>query len=60
MIYKNIDNKQREVTGVYFGEKVITAVYKGSRLVWQAIRSCFGNGFWINDKPWIDTDAWKN
>lgn len=45
MIYKNKDNKQREITGVYLGEKVITAVYKGSRLVWQAIRSCFGNGF---------------
>ena len=44
----------------YYGFRPITAVYKGLRLVWTAIRSCFGKGFWINDKPWLNTDAWKN
>lgn len=60
MIYKYKNGKWREVTAVYKGDKIITAVYNGTRLVWQAIRSCFGNGFWVNEKPWINTDAWKN
>lgn len=60
MINVNVDNKWREVSEVYKGERVIIAIYKGARLVWQSIRSCFGNGFWLNDKPWINQDAWKN
>lgn len=30
------------------------------RLVWQAIRSCFGRGWWVNEKPWSNKDVWKN
>lgn len=56
MIYKNNKN----TVGVYQGNKVISAVYKGSRLVWQAVRSCYGRGIWIQDKPWIDGDTWKD
>ena len=56
MIYKNNKN----TVGVYQGDKVISAVYKGSRLVWQAVRSCYGRGIWIQDKPWINGDTWKD
>ena len=38
----------------------ITAMYIGARLFWQSIRSCYGRGYWISDKPWIDNDIWKN
>lgn len=24
------------------------------------IRSCFGSGFWINEKPWFNDESWKN
>lgn len=51
--------KDKEIVGVYRGERVISAIYRGSQLVWQAIRSCFGAGFWRGDKPWIGSDAWK-
>ena len=34
-------------------------IYRGARLVWQAIRSCFGSGVWFKDRPWIGTDMWK-
>ena len=27
---------------------------------WQAIRSCFGAGFWVNEKPWVDEEGWEN
>lgn len=56
MLYKN----KKEISAVYYGSKVITAIYKGTKLVWQAIRSCFGKGFWDNNKPWDNSDSWKN
>lgn len=40
--------------------QAVQEIYKGARLVWTAIRSCFGAGFWINDKPWLNDEAWKN
>lgn len=62
MIYKG---SKGELVGVY--RKIYrnywlsaTAIYKGARLVWMAIRSCFGAGFWINEKPWLNSEAWKN
>ena len=40
------------------------AVYKGTQLVWRtfynAIKSCFGSGTWLDEKPWIDSDNWKD
>ena len=42
----------KEVTAIRVGERVVATVYIGARLVWQAIRSCFGAGFWRGDKPW--------
>ncbi len=56
MIIKDYNSQSQE----YFGRRAISAVYKGLQLVWTAIRSCFGKGYWINNKPWVDTDAWKN
>ena len=49
----------KEVTAIRVGERVVATVYIGARLVWQAIRSCFGAGFWRSDKPWSRTDGWK-
>lgn len=39
---------------------VVQEVRKGARLIWQAIRSCFGSGYWINGKPWLNEEPWKN
>lgn len=50
----------RQISGIFYGGRVITAVYNGVVLIWQAIRSCFGTGTWREDKPWIDDDTWKN
>ena len=55
MIYIN----GKSVSLIRFGERAIASVRKGSELVWQAVRSCFGAGFWRGDKPWIGGDAWK-
>ena len=45
-------------------QKKIGAIYKGTQLVWlsvyNAIRSCFGSGIWLKDKPWLNGDSWRN
>lgn len=62
MIYKD-GNKQ--VVSIYEPKKgqqtrSILAIYKGARLVWETIRSCFGRGFWMNQRPWLNEDVWRN
>lgn len=39
---------------------VVQYIYRGARLVWQAIRSCFGSGVWLPERPWLDNDLWKD
>ena len=56
MIYKN----GKEGIQVFKGKRPISAIYKGAKLVWQAIRTCFGSGAWRNDKPWINDEGWRN
>ena len=56
MVFKN----GKEIVEVYRGKKEILEIYRGKTIVWQMIRSCFGNGYWINDRPWLNTDGWKN
>lgn len=53
-------SKEKNISAILKGNKNIAAVYKGSRLIWQYIRSCFGRGYWINEKPWQDDNGWKN
>lgn len=56
MNYKDL----KETQAVYHNHRAIATIYHAGRVVWQYIRSCFGKGFWINDKPWSNTDAYKN
>lgn len=56
MIYLN----NKEISAIHVAGRTIGAVYKGLQLVWQAVRSCFGKGWWINDKPWDNNDSWRN
>lgn len=51
---------KKEITSIYHGKNVISAVYKGAVLIWQAVRSCFGSGVWAEEKPWMDEEAWKD
>ena len=46
--------------GLYYNGKAIQELWKGTRLIWQSIRSCFGSGAWRNDKPWLNDEGWKN
>lgn len=50
----------KEIGLIYYGSKAISAAFQGARMVWQAVRSCFGSGLWINEKPWINDEGWRN
>lgn len=50
----------KEITIRYIGRTPLQLAYKGARLIWQAVRSCFGSGIWIDEKPWIDDETWKD
>lgn len=56
MLYK----AKREIGFIKAMNTITTEVRKGARLVWAAVRSCYGKGYWINSAPWSNTDSWKN
>lgn len=53
-----IGNKELESS--FIGRRIVTQIYKGVKLIWEAIKSCFGAGFWKNESPWSNTEGWKN
>ena len=57
----------KEITGLKtpFVEKLkrgvtIQGIYHNGIILYQAIRSCFGSGVWVNAKPWLNDEAYKN
>lgn len=56
MIIKN----GKEIIEMYHGKTTIVEMYRGKHLIYQAIRSCFGRGYWINSAPFINNDVWRN
>ena len=55
-----IFTKNKEISSIYASNKSVVCVYKGDKLLWEAVNSCFGKGYWIDEKPWNNEDAWKN
>lgn len=38
-------------------------VYRGTRLIWEKSVgdfSCFSNGYWIDEYPWVDDLLWND
>lgn len=60
MKYKN----GKELVGKHLNGNTCVYIYKIVKnkavLIWEAVRSCFGRGFWVNDKSWSNGDGWKN
>lgn len=50
----------KETTAIERAGRATQAVYHMGHLVWQGIRSCFGSGHWVNEKPWLNGEGWKN
>lgn len=55
-----LNSNKKEIVSLLKSGKPVQAVYKGTYLVWQGIRSCFGSGMWLNVKPWLNDEEWKN
>lgn len=51
---------KNDISALSYGAVVIVAVSKGIDAVWTSIRSCFGSGAWMDDKPWADDEGWKD
>lgn len=51
---------QHSMVAKIINSRPLAAVYHGLRIVWIAVRSCFGSGVWIDEKPWIDDEFWKD
>lgn len=54
----NINGKN--IASMMINGKMIQTKHLNGHLIWQAVRSCFGSGVWIDEKPWIDDEAWKD
>ncbi len=51
---------RRDIKEIITQNRVITYVYQKGHLLYEAILSCFGKGYWLNDAPFINDDGWKN
>ena len=51
---------QYEIVVKKFGTRTLAATYHGLRLIWMAVRSCFGSGIWVSEKPWLGKEIWKS
>lgn len=51
---------KKEINQIFHNSKPIMIVYQNGVILWEAINSCFGKGFWINSKGWVNTDGWRN
>lgn len=52
--------KGKEITTLIIENKKIIYIFYGDKLLWQTVGSCFGAGYWINEKPFINEEGWKN
>lgn len=55
MYYKGL-----EIVAINYLKKSTIAIYQYSKIIWQAINSCFGGGSWNNDSPFDNDEAWSN
>ncbi len=51
---------KKEITQVTANRRIISEIWHGAELIWQAIRSCFGSGMWISEKPWTYNEGWRS
>ena len=51
---------KKEINQIFYNNKAIMVLYRGTVIVWEAINSCFGRGYWLNSKGWVNKDSWRN
>jgi len=43
----------------YYGTQPLQTIYQGTKIIWEGIRSCYGAGYWVPTKPWLNNEGWK-
>lgn len=54
-----IRSSGHDITSVSYLGTAFSKVVRSGRILWQAVRSCFGSGAWEGHKPWIGSDGWR-
>ncbi|MDE6267354.1 MAG: MFS transporter [Muribaculaceae bacterium] len=54
-----ITNGNTPISVINIGRRAISAVYSGSRLVWQAISNCIAGGWWQHSHGWMYGTGWN-
>ena len=52
--------RNQTIATIHLREHTGEKAYKGSVLVFEGVRSCYGSGAWLNDKGWLADDSWRN
>lgn len=55
IIIKGCEYQNLAINGKY-----IEKAYTNGELIYIGIRSCYGSGAWMDQKPYLNDDAWKN
>lgn len=52
-----------KIIAMYRNGQRILAVHTQGQMIWpeeiiNEILSCFSNGYWMDEYPWVDNDTW--
>ena len=55
----------KTIVAMYINGQDILSVYTQEQQIWpeeviNEILSCFSNGYWIDEYPWVDEQSWTN
>ena len=55
----------KKIVAMYINGQDILSVYTQEQQIWpeeviNEILSCFSNGYWIDEYPWVDEQSWTN
>lgn len=54
-------NNNKKIISMYLNGQNVLSVYTQGQLIWPEetlILSCFSNGYWIEEYPWLDNNTW--
>lgn len=60
---KGIFINGRRIDSIFLNGRKISFVYRKGRLIWNLedlIKSCYSNGYWLDEYSWIDDLSWKD
>ena len=49
---------KKEISQILLGNKAISAIYIGAKLVWEAISNCIAGGWWQHGHGWQYGTGW--